>query len=298
MQKHLLLFLLPSVFPLCLMGQTMTVETVKGEKIQYRLTDIESVTFSEETPEEPQQAPRIGDFLYADGSWSTQLQSDLKPIGIVFHVGEASAYSDRLSYYYYKDGSTPMTEIHGYAVALHDATVVDGVNQTVWWSAWKNNDEGAGCSTNIEDFLGYTNTRSIVSKAASLGGLSDADDNFPAAYYTTVAYEQKCPAPENTSGWFLPSAYQFKYIFDRAYFDDDHSGRACLENSFKTLGEAQATPLLTDDAEYWTSTESVDSYGYSNWAYYFNFDARSVGPGFIANYRKNAGMRVRSMIVF
>lgn len=296
--KKLYTLFCSTILTLNVAAQTMTVNTVDGKQTVFNLTEITDVVFSEDTPEIPQPNARIGDFLYDDGTWSTQLKSDATPIGIVFYVGEATAYNDRTSYYTLKDGVTPMQEIHGYAVALNDATVENGENISVWWSAWYNNDEGAGCSPNIEDFLGYTNTQSIISAANAKGGLSADDNSYPAAYYATAVYEQICPAPAATSGWFLPSAYQFKYIFDRAYFDEDNSGRACLANSFAALGEESATPLLTDDAEFWTSTEHIDSYGYSNWAYYFNFDARSISPGFIANYRKNSGMRVRSVIVF
>ena len=276
----------------------MTINTIDGKQVVFNLTEIQDVVFSDETPDIPQSSARIGDYLFDDGTWSTHLKGDATPIAIVFYVGEATVYGDQTSFYTLKDGVTPMEEIHGYAIALNDATIADGENFTVWWSAWNNNDEGAGCSTGTEDFLGYTNTKSITASAEAKGGLSSADDNYPAAYYASVAYEEVCPAPENTSGWFLPSAYQFKYIFDRAYFDEDNSGRACVANSFAVLGIDKAVPLLTDDAEFWTSTEYVDSYGYSNWAYYFNFDARSINPGFIANYRKNSGMRVRPVIVF
>ena len=279
-------------------AQTMTVNTNDGKQVVFNLSEIQDVVFSDETPDIPQTPPRIGDFLFDDGTWSTYQKEGATPIAIVFYVGEATVYGDRTSFYTLKDGITPMEEIHGYAVALNDATMVDGEKTTVWWSAWVNNDEGAGCSTGTEDFLWYTNTKSIAASAEAKGGLSPADDNYPAAYYASIAYEAVCPAPENTSGWFLPSAYQFKYIYDRAYFDEDNSGRACVANSFAALGSDNAVPLLTDDAEFWTSTEYVDSYGYSNWAYYFNFDARSINPGFIANYRKNSGMRVRPVIVF
>ena len=297
MKKFYFVFLF-ALISCCAVAQTMTVNTIDGKQVVFNLTEIQDVVFSDETPDIPQSSARIGDYLFDDGTWSTHLKGDASPIAIVFYVGEATVYGDHTSFYTLKDGVTPMEEIHGYAIALNDATIADGEIFTVWWSAWNNNDEGAGCSTGTEDFLGYTNTKSITASAEAEGGLSCADDNYPAAYYASVAYEEVCPAPENTSGWFLPSAYQFKYIFDRAYFDEDNSGRACVANSFAALGIDKAVPLLTDDAEFWTSTEYVDSYGYSNWAYYFNFDARSINPGFIANYRKNSGMRVRPVIVF
>lgn len=241
--------------------------------------------------------PRVGDFYYSDGTWSTELDASKTPIGIVFYTGAASDFRDSANLYKQKDGTTPMSEIRGYVVALQDATLVDGKNIEVWWSFFDGSYEGS-CSSQLDDFLGYSNTKLIETAASNrCGGLAASNDNFPAAYYATVAYEEVCPAPEASSGWFLPSAYQFKYIYDKVYFNENGTMSVWLEKSFETLGD-KATPLYERDAEFWTSTEKYDSSGYSCWAYYFCFDSSSFRPGFIADYRKNAEMRVRSMLVF
>lgn len=242
------------------------------------------------TPDEPQQNPRIGDFYYSDGTWSTTLNKAKTPIGIVFRVGCATEYGDNISYYRQKDGKTRFDEIHGYVVALQDAS--DGC----WWSSF-NDDKGCGCSTSTEDFRGYSNTKSIIATADTKGGLTSSNSSFPAAYYATAGYEAVCPAPTKTSGWYLPSAFQMAYIWNRVWFDEDGSGRACLENSFRQLGDT-ATPLYRNDAEYWTSTEQVNSYGNSNYAYYFDFSANNFYNGTISHYRKNTNMLVRSILTF
>lgn len=245
-----------------------------------------------ETPDHPVlDAPRIGDFYYSDGTWSSTLDTQRTPIGIVFRVGCATDDGDNISYYRQKDGKTRMDDIRGYVVALHDAA-----DEGCWWSSF-NDDKGCGCSTSTSDFRGYSNTRSIMATADAHGGLSSANSSFPACYYATVAYEEACPAPAETSGWYLPSAYQLSYIWNRVWFDEDNSGRACLENSFKALGES-ATPLYRNDAEYWTSTEQINSYGNSNYAYYFDFSANNFYNGTISHYRKNTNMLVRSILTF
>lgn len=242
------------------------------------------------SPDEPQTNPRIGDFYYSDGTWSTTLNTAKKPIGIVFKVGCATEYGDNISYYRQKDGKTRFDQIRGYVVALEDAS--DGC----WWSAF-NDDKGCGCSTSTEDFRGYSDTKSIISTAQAKGGLTSSTSSFPACYWAAIGYEAVCPAPDNSSGWYLPSAFQMSYIWNRVWFDEDGSGRACLENSFKQLG-SNATPLYRNDAEYWCSTEQVNSYGNSNYAYYFDFSANNFYNGTISHYRKNTNMLVRSILTF
>lgn len=297
--KHLLSLMAVTALSLTAAAQSFTVHTKSGETVTYQTADVDSVVFhADQTPETT--TPHIGDIYYSDGTWSTQLKTDATPIGIVFCVGIAADYNDRVAYYNQKDGTTPLSNFHGYVVALKDATLTaDGSNDGVWWSAFDSNFEGTGGSVSTTDFLGYTNTQSIVATALrDKGELSASTNNYPATYYATTLYEATCPAPAQSSGWFLPSVGQMKYMYDRVYFDEDGSGRTCLENTFATLGEELAQPLYAADSEYWTSTEKIDSYGTSTWAYYFSFDSSQFSPGFSADYRKNTAMRVRSVLAF
>lgn len=275
-------------------AQQFTVALKSGEKVTFNNAEVDSVFFHETIvePEPPVVAPKIGDFYYSDGTWSTALNSDKTPIGVVFRTGIADDARDRSSFYTYKDGETPFGEFHGYVVALNDATGINGSDDSVWWSPF-NDDAGAGCSTSTDDFLGFTNTLSIKSAAGKL-----TDSNFPAAYYATTVYEETVPAPEKSSGWFLPSVGQLSYMWNKVYFDEDNSGRSCLEKSFKELGEDLAALMYVPGSEYWSSTEKVDSYGKSGYAYYFCFDSQMFQPGFLSSYRKNANFRVRPILAF
>lgn len=273
-------------------AQTFTVELKNGQKVAYNTADVEAITFDD--VDTPMLAPRIGDYYYSDGTWSTTRDASRTPIGIVFRTTIASELKDREGYYRTKDGSASLGEFHGYVVALKDATELDEEDGSSWWSAFDASLIG-GCSVDITDFLGYTNTQSIKLAAQQHGTLKDV---FPGAYYATERYEAAYPAPAQSSGWFMPSAGQFQYIYDKVYFDEDNSGRACLALTFATFDPTDATPLYRPGAEYWTSTEKIDSYGHATWAYYFNFDSRSISPGFVADYRKNAYMRIRPILVF
>lgn len=246
------------------------------------------------------QAPKVGDFYYSDGTWSTELDETKTPIAVVFFAGVAKDMGDNSAYYKLKDGVTPMS-VNGYAIAINDATLVNGENLEVAWSFFDGEYEGAGCSFDVTDFVGYTNTQSIKMAAKKRPGeLTPNDDSFPAAYYATIAFEKACPAPESSSGWFLPSAGQFQYIWDYAYWNKQGNLSAWLDNSFKTLVDAgvECTPPYMRDSEYWSSTEKYDSEAHSYWAYYFSFDEAMFQPGFTASHTKNRKFRVRSAIVF
>ena len=255
------------------------------------------------TAARPVVAPAIGDYYYSDGTWSTELDPAKEPIAIVFYTGVATEFFDNLAYYKVKDGSAKMTEIHGYAIALNDAdpefenqygVIEDGA----WWSFWDGNASPTGVSIEVDDFLGYTNTLAIQSNCIAIKKeFSASEDSYPAAYYATRGYEEVCPAPAQSSGWFLPSAYQLKYIWDQVYFNNSGNLKGWLENSFIALGD-KATPLYRADAEYWSSTEVIDSSAHTYRAYYVSFDERQFQAGFVAWYNKNYSMDVRSVLVF
>jgi hypothetical protein len=154
---------------------------------------------------------RVGDFYYSDGTWSTELDPNKTPIAIVVFKGLAAEYDDHLEYYKDREGN-PMTKVNGYAVALWDATWMEGEDYPQGWTVWENQEY---CGTSIMgtaddiDFRGYDNTQKIKAKAEELfGALSPVEKNYPACYYASVNYEYICPSPAKSSGWFFPSAYQ------------------------------------------------------------------------------------------
>lgn len=255
------------------------------------------------TAARPVVAPSIGDFYYSDGTWSTELDQTKEPVAIVFYTGVATEFGDNQAYYKVKDGSGPMNEFHGYAVALHDADPQSeneyGVVECgVWWSFWDGNASPTGVSIEVDDFLGYTNTLAIQHNCIALKKeFSASQDSYPAAYYATRGYEEACPAPEKSSGWFLPSAYQLQYIWDQVYFNNSGNLKGWLEQSFEVLGD-KATPMYRRDAEYWSSTEWIDSSAHTYRAYYVCFDSSMFQPGYTAWYNKNYPMCVRSVLAF
>lgn len=237
--------------------------------------------------------PVVGDYYYSDGTWSSELDPAKTPIGIVFYAGVASEMGDNSAYYKNKAGE-PMTDFHGYVVALKDAQNSKGV----WWSFYDSWAEPTGVSTEVDDFLGYTNTLAIKSHANKLGvGFSDSNTSYPAAYLASDGYEAECPSPEMSTGWFLPAAGQLQYIWDQVYFNPSGNLIAWLEDSFESLGD-MAEQMYTRDSEYWSSTEQVDSFATTVRAYYVCYDSSNFKPGFTAWYNKNTEFRVRAILAF
>ncbi len=170
---------------------------------------------------------QMGDFYYSDGTWSApfdlpQPQSTSPTvIGIVMKAGRDSDgdWKDDCTYKQ-KDGTTDMTTIHGYVLALYDA---NGGSTCTWGSEgtqveYKVNGVDMMNREQYTGFYGYKNTQAIISfNKDNSGTLSTA---FPATY-AAVNYENEtkdsksCAAPANSSGWFLPSAGQCKYWFDK-----------------------------------------------------------------------------------
>lgn len=251
----------------------------------------------------PQLPPKVGDFYYSDGSWSTSLvtREGVEPVGVIFYIGEASEYGDNASYYKTKDGSANLPEFHGYVVALRDATYFDGVHHSVPFSFYNSWDDGCGCSVSDTDFLGYNNTASIKARAdRDFGGLSPDESNFPAAYYAAEYFDTQVAAPAQSSGWFLPSAGQLKYIYDHVYFPANGAAddAACVQNSLARLESVGGMPMYTRDSEYWSSTEIYDPYGCSYRANYVCFDESMFTPGFVTWSNKNGEFRIRAVLAF
>lgn len=244
--------------------------------------------------------PRLGDFYYSDGTWSSTLvdREGAEPIGVIFYVGEGPG--DNKSFYKVKDGSAPIEEFHGYVIALHDATYIDGEHVKTPWKAgaFDGNDTGCGCSSSTSDFVGYTNTISIRNLAKREFGDLKAD-NLAAAYYAAEYFETQVPAPAQSSGWFLPSAGQLKYIWDSAYFEPNgNPDGPYIEKSLNQLEEFGAMPMYVRDCKYWSSSEYYDSSGYSVRAYYANYDEANISPGFVTWYNKTSKFRVRAILAF
>lgn len=223
-----------------------------------------------------------GDYYYADGNIVPNdftAVPEENCIGVVFATttkGETAL-----------DGTTTCS--NGYVMALVDATE----NKTVtsaWEYKWGNDNisiEGldiVNAGNDLEDFSsvitrnevsGRVNTQLIVEAdkyADAVDYIKNAVVEFGAADNSTSKYA----APQNTTGWFIPTAYQFTQIVknlgadENGKFDDgetttvsDYNGtqKILTETAFTRingiLGKADGV-IATGAKSYWTS--SVASY--------------------------------------
>lgn len=177
--------------------------------------------------------PRVGDYYYSDGTFSTVLDESKEVIAIVFYVGQHP--NDKSDYSASGIGSATC---NAYAVALAnsgkltewgpvgfgDDIVVAGTspldengNPVVWDTVDKDT-----------DWSGYLNTQKIKTKAeTTYSGLNpDGLEGYPATYYAVNYME----APAASSGWFLPSVSQLLTLYDVSY-----SSEAFKIDSFKSM---------------------------------------------------------------
>lgn len=258
-----------------------------AESVDGTCCDVQSETVETLEPE----PVAVGDFYYSDGTWSSGSQDPVEGkecIGIVVLTGRSTVtYGEDSGVYYTKNGNSRMDNINGYVIALND--VADGAS-FAWGSHDVDGDNGAGTTHSETDFMGYYNTAQIKAKAEQkAGGLSnDPVNNYPAAYAAVVLYEDEIPAPEISSGWFLPSAQQIHYTF---LYNEVIGG------SLAKLGDA-ATPIYRDGARYWSSSEHWAQNGCRYWSYMVCLDSSVFDPGYISAQQKTKEYKVRAWLVF
>lgn len=198
----------------------------------------------------------MGDFYLNDGTIISKdatltAEQKTKCIGIVFKVGkDADGDWKDDCVYMQKDGTTPMTEVKGYVLALYDAEE-DAC-------AWGSKGTKVGIVTKNDEFIGfygYKDTQMIIKYA--LDNNKTLETDFPAAYCATKAYETTHPAPAASSGWFLPSVGQSAYWITNQ------------EEFLKSAKKATTDAYQWKDS-YWSSSEYWYEPGNTAYAFFIN----------------------------
>lgn len=209
----------------------------------------------------PMPEAHIGDFYYSDGTYSSELDPEKQVIGIVFWVGDPTASDPALA-------REHPNCTHGLVLASHQDT------ETTWQmyylkydasiSEWieANTDEydpietGKDLEDNLNKIVGYNNT-----KAIELFNADPANAAWPVeAVQLAVEYRTTCPAPENTSDWYLPSAKELSLMIsgemDFSIYDPHDPITDMRELMDERLAMVDgALPLVLNIGDYWSSCE-------------------------------------------
>ena len=192
---------------------------------------------------------KLGDYYYADGTWSDgglrKLYPDGKyeaetitpssgkrPIGIVIYAGRHATDNSDYTKALTEGGPTLSGNVNGYAMAITDATEQNDR------PAWLIGPGGAGdyiynldsyVSTNQYAWNGYANCQGIHNFVKDHADEGFEMRHFQAAWVCEIygyrnwdydgsvngndyGWQQSLKAPAGTSGWFLPSIGQLAYM--------------------------------------------------------------------------------------
>lgn len=224
-------------------------------------------------------------------------------IGIVFHVGQhESDESD------YSGTGIGEAKCHGYVVALTD--VHDGSSDRLRWEYGPGNvyNKAIDASTSTSDWQGYSNSlkfhefvKNEDNKAAGWemkhfpaalacetygNRTTDRDGNPADGKYD---WQKPLAAPKNTSGWFLPSCGQLRYLYqNRSVLS---ARMTDVKNSTPTdCGYKEYIKWFSTSLYYWSSTE-FSSYPSSAWGVNFNY-------GYADDRNKYYTYGVRAVLAF
>lgn len=230
-------------------------------------------------------------------------------IGIVFHVGQHKTDQSNYSQPLTDDGPTiPDGKVHGYVVALTD--VHDGSSDRLRWEYGPKNEYNhvVGTSTSASDWQGYSNSlkfhefvKNEDNKAAGWemkhfpaalacetygNRTTDRDGNPADGKYD---WQKPLAAPKNTSGWFLPSCGQLRYLYqNRSVLS---ARMTDVKNSTPTdCGYKEYIKWFSTSLYYWSSTEGSGS-PYDAWDVDF-------GSGSGDYYGKLGTYDVRAVLAF
>lgn len=206
-----------------------------------------------------QAAPMIGDYFYSDGTWSTELDENKTPVGLVFYIGDITAEDAALATEY--PGC-----IHGLVVSLNN-TNADG---TTWQNAyesygatvnsWVESNSGYGSINDASLANGYNNTKAIEAFNAD-----PANSGWPVEAVQEIVNFRGLHPVENTSDWYLPSAKEWMLLSAGQFEGDvmDVSSTANLDIINGLLGsisdaekiEGMNMGPFSIPGNFWSSTE-------------------------------------------
>lgn len=228
-------------------------------------------------------APKVGDYYYSDGTWSTELKSDTENpvIGVVFAVpGDGSAI-DNDATTNYSSVTFADNKIHGWVLGLKEQSGVKFVSADKISAI-----EGVG--QGVEDIKGYAN------KAAWNANTLTGDATYTALDWTS--YSLTAPT-EGTSGWYLPALGQMN-VLRSVYLAENSAVKKALQAL--NTSNAETADLISEETGasnyYWTSSANLRTAG--NQAYLITFTNPGKDKDYYTGADGSQNRRVRPILTF
>ena len=188
----------------------------------------------------PSNPVYVGDYVYTDGTWSTQLDNSKTVAGVVFAITDATASDPQLANAY--SGCT-----HGLAMSVNEyESSVKMSGSTYTWQDVYNYAASKGGYVDMKEtglVCGYSNTAAMKAFKAEKGEYS---------VYLDKLSEQDAVVVTGASAWYMPSMYELSLISKN--FDAINA----------VLNAAGATPLEAYKSS-WTGSEYQGTYWHSTW---------------------------------
>lgn len=178
--------------------------------------------------------PQIGDIFYSDGTYYTVPVSGKKPIGIIFYIGDPTKDDIAL-----KQDHPECT--HGLVCTIDFESSSEWQTERSKYgklvSDWQRNNPEAAKYIDVSQtsggeylnaIMGYNNT-----KVYQMFNADEANSAWPINAMNVIErVKEKIPLPENTSGWYCPSAKELSLMCTGQY--DENIG---------TMPEPMGDPL-------------------------------------------------------
>lgn len=234
--------------------------------------------------------PQPGDYYYADGSYSTELIEEKDIVAMVFWAGDPTSSDETL-----KKEKPECT--HGLALSLNEDMLPWMTNYAEYdncvdnWRRVHANEymkfsQNSAGSTAMNTIMGYNNTE-------ILKAFNEDEDNYwwNADLVSRLPQQQeRYPAPEQSSGWYVPSAKELSLMCTGEYSGDIwniNTESVEMKSSLNVrLSEIKADKLKNDF--YWSSSEM-----YPTTAGIMDFTG-----GYLNQLNKNISIRVRYVLAF
>lgn len=242
--------------------------------------------------------PKVGDFYYSDGTYSTELDADKFPIGIVFYVGDPTSDDGYLKQQHPSCTNGLVVSLYTAGMCAWQASSTD-YGKTV--DSWLKDNApefqsilvAGDYDEEMESICGFNNTEALKKfNAAPENQAWPVDAAKMAEDFITYSYPA---APESSSDWYLPSIKELSILCSGiigapVWANKGMETKELINSRISEIPPEYGAQQLIE-SYYWSSTERDGTY-----AYYQQFS----NPGFTSYVDKNIGkmIAVRCVLAF